>query len=321
MFNIVKILIDPLTNERLDPVKDFFFKKLFGEEGSKKLVLYLIKSVLEDPLTQKKTTTNATNINKEVDKVNIPYIDCENFNFINPSMNADTVEKKGSIVDVLAETPDLTLHIEAQIQDQTFFGKRLTFYIMRIVSKNLNKGNDYTELNNIISIAILGHEINEIPNYHIIADFDSCESPEILFKNEIKCHIIQVPKLKKSKYDLNNKLHRLLIFLDKDSPEQLFKKVIEMDEVIKEAYNVLDHTIKDEKEMDKYNMSLIAEMDYKVDMRESKKKGIEEGIEKGRKEGREEAMIIVAKKMKEIERPVEEIAKLTNMSKEKIMNL
>jgi flagellar biosynthesis/type III secretory pathway protein FliH len=49
--------------------------------------------------------------------------------------------------------------------------------------------------------------------------------------------------------------------------------------------------------------------------------GKEEGIIEGEEKGREKAMITVAKKMKEMKRPVEEIAKLTNIPKEKIMEL
>jgi hypothetical protein len=119
----------------------------------------------------------------------------------------------------------------------------------------------YTDLKGSMSIALLGYKIKPIPDYHVTGGFSLDEPRRIIFKDKFISHIIQVPRLLENQYNINNKLHRLLIFLDKDSPEELFKKVIEMDEVLKELYNILVYTLKDEKEMEIYERKLKAEME------------------------------------------------------------
>jgi flagellar biosynthesis/type III secretory pathway protein FliH len=81
-----------------------------------------------------------------------------------------------------------------------------------------------------------------------------------------------------------------------------------MDEVIEKGHNILDNTVKNEEEMEIYEMKLKAEMDYnsnidnamKKGKEEGKKEGIEKGIEegiiKGKKEGKEETIIMLVKK-------------------------
>jgi predicted transposase/invertase (TIGR01784 family) len=164
-------------------------------------------------------------------------------------------------------------------------------------------------LKKIITIAILGHEIKGIPNYHVIGSYDLHDYRGMLFDNIATCHIIQVPRLKENQYNLNNKLHRFLIFLDKDSKEKDYTEVIEMGEVIEKGYNILDNTVKNEEEMEIYEMKLKAEMDYNSN------------IDNAMKKGKEEAIFMLAKKMKKMKKPVEEIVELTNIPKEKIMKL
>jgi predicted transposase/invertase (TIGR01784 family) len=126
-----------------------------------------------------------------------------------------------------------------------------------------------------------------------------------------------VPRLKKSQYNFNNKLHKFLVFLDKDSEEEDYTKVIEMDEVIEKGHNILGSTVKNEEEMEIYEMKLKAEMDYNSNIDNAMKKGKKEGKE----EGIEETIFMLAKKMKKMKKPVEEIVELTNIPKEKIMKL
>jgi hypothetical protein len=85
--------------------------------------------------------------------------------------------------------------------------------------------------------------------YHATGGYKLDEDSGKLFENITNCHIIQIPRFKENIHDLNNLLRRLLIFLDKGSSEEIFKKVIEMDDVLQEGYNILKRNINDDKEM------------------------------------------------------------------------
>jgi hypothetical protein len=158
MINIFKTLTDPVTKKRLNPLNDFFFKKMFGEKGCEELVSYLIEAILDDFPFQRKNNISTDNIkyneNNEIDMINSSDVDLENLNFLNPYINPDTFDKKGSILDVKVETDKFIIHIEAQIQEQANFGMRLFFYITRMFPKNLNKGKNYNMLKKIIYYAM-----------------------------------------------------------------------------------------------------------------------------------------------------------------------
>jgi predicted transposase/invertase (TIGR01784 family) len=305
---------------------DFFFKKIFGEVGCEELVAYLIKCILEDsPFSENTVEKNEyhNKINK-LSKINTDDVDFKNLIFLNPIINADTVGKKGLIMDIKLKTDKHLINIESQVQAQANFDKRLFFYITKLYPKDLNSGENYNQLKKVISISLLDYKIKEKSDYHDIGGYISYKYID-LPGNLVTYHTIQVPRILETQYDLNNKLHRLLLFLNKNTPKKLYKKVIGMDEVLQKIHNILDTTTKNKEEMEDYEMKLKAEMDYNNNVssarEEGREKGIEEGREKGRKEGIEKEKIEIAKKMKETKIAIEEIAKLTNMSKEKIMKL
>ncbi|MDR3214412.1 MAG: hypothetical protein LBT71_10925 [Azoarcus sp.] len=54
---------------------------------------------------------------------------------------------------------------------------------------------------------------------------------------------------------------------------------------------------------------------------QGREKGREEGMEKGREEGREEALMVVARNMLKLGRPIEEIVEATGLRVEAIQSL
>jgi predicted transposase/invertase (TIGR01784 family) len=212
-------------------------------------------------------------------------------------------------MDIKLKTDKHLINIESQVQPQANFDMRLFFYITRLYPKDLNTGENYNQLKKVISISLLDYKIKEKPDYHDIRGYISYKYLENLPENIAIYHTIQVPRILEAQYDLNNKLHRLLIVLNKNTKEKPYKKAIEMDEVLQKIHNILDTTTKNKEEMEDYEMKLKAEMDYN------------NNISSAMEEGREKEKIEIAKKMKETKVPVEEIAKLTNMSKEKVMKL
>jgi hypothetical protein len=123
----VKILIDPVTKGRLNPLNNFFFKKMFGEKGCEKSVSYLIESVLEDFPFQRKNTVNV-NENDNSYKKDSTYnelsgedivncIDLENLVFINQSIIDEIDDEKNPILNIDAETSKFLIHIETQLKE------------------------------------------------------------------------------------------------------------------------------------------------------------------------------------------------------------
>ena len=73
--------------------------------------------------------------------------------------------------------------------------------------------------------------------------------------------------------------------------------------------------------MTQYDLDLIHELDLKAQMAYCEEKGIEKGREEGRNEGLEEGYIEAAKAFIKSGATVEQVARILNLSEDKVSNL
>ncbi|MGB3617643.1 MAG: Rpn family recombination-promoting nuclease/putative transposase [Catalinimonas sp.] len=129
---------------RINPKIDLVFKKLFGSEENKDILISLINAVL--PESQQITAVTLKN----------------------PYNVSDYAEGKLSILDVKAEDEYGNLYdIEMQIKGTTFYGKRTLYYWAKIFGSQLDyltdeeikrreqRGRSYTDLNKCIVISLM----------------------------------------------------------------------------------------------------------------------------------------------------------------------
>ena len=129
---------------KINPKIDFAFKKLFGSEENKDLLISLINSIVN-----------------EKDRV-------KNVILKNPYNLANYEKDKMSILDIKAEDQNgHWINIEMQIAEDLNFDKRAIYYWSQMVSEQLSEGMMFKELSKTISICILDFNIiNENPKYH-----------------------------------------------------------------------------------------------------------------------------------------------------------
>ena len=118
-----------------DPKNDFVFKKLFGSEENKDLLINFINSVLP---------------NKRV--VNVEYL--------LPILDAETVYKKQGIVDVLCTDQNGSKYIiEMENASQKYFAERSLYNACSVYVDQLNKRDKYSILKEVICISILNFKL------------------------------------------------------------------------------------------------------------------------------------------------------------------
>ena len=118
--------------QRLRPLNDFIFKKLFGETENIDNLKSFLNAVLNKDKTQELVELEIIN-EKE--------------------LTTDNIQDKKGIIDVLAKTSDGTnINIEVQLTNQDNMDKRTLFYWSRIYSRSIVKGEDYSNLNKVITI-------------------------------------------------------------------------------------------------------------------------------------------------------------------------
>ena len=153
----------------------------------------------------------------------------------------------------------------------------------------------------------------------------------------IEIDIIELPKIYKLKEDKGDKLLEWLYFLENPESEKV-KNIMKKNEGVKEAKEKLEEISNDEEmqriidwrieaaELDAaserfYIRKKAREEGIKEGKEEGIKQGIKQGMKEGMKEGRQEEKIEIAKKMKENGINIDVIVEITQLDKEKILQL
>lgn len=117
----------------LDPKNDFLFRRLFGTEKNKDILIYFINSILH--LTDKDAVQDVT--------------------YLKTTQDPEIAYKKQSIVDVLCRDQKGTQFIiEMQVAKTPGFEERAQFYAAKAYINQMNVGGKYQDLKEVIFIAI-----------------------------------------------------------------------------------------------------------------------------------------------------------------------
>jgi predicted transposase/invertase (TIGR01784 family) len=118
--------------ERFNPLVDFVFKKIFGDEKNKDILIDFLNAELK--------------MEKPIETIEI----------LNPNINKDSPGDKFSILDICARLAGGELvNIEVQVNDEYNIDKRSLYYWSRLYSGQLTSGADYLKLKKTICINIL----------------------------------------------------------------------------------------------------------------------------------------------------------------------
>ena len=275
----------------LSPKLDVVFQILFGEIGSEKITKDFLSSMLSEEINEISLDENV------ILRRNIP-------------------EGKMGIVDVLAKINNNEYcNIEMQLTNKKNLIKRMLYYWSKQYTKELKKGEDYNQLKRTIVILIADFEIEELKNLKYHSKWKIIEENERkqILTEDLEFHIIQLSK--KYQFNAEGKEKRLIEWLNfLDNPES--KEVqgyMKSNENIKEAKEKLDN-LSDDKVVRR-----LAELREKaiLDEKEAEYTGYSKGKEDGVKIRSKE----IAKKMKEKNKPLEEIIELIGLTKEEIEKL
>ena len=277
--------------ELLPLTDDYIFKRVFAYKGNESVLKDFLEALLKIEIKGIKIT------NPEI----IPY---------------EKGEKRG-LLDIKAEINDGTmLDVEMQMKNERNTEERATEYMGKMISEQLQVGEDYQNLKKSIVIFITNYNFLKRNSYHSIGrmKFDKTIEDEYvnmgydeedeLASKYIEVHYIELPKFKKKELSKFTKLDQwMCIFTQNREGIMLAEKE---NKEIKRAINTLDFLSKDPKERERHNSIVMAEYNRLVSEHNF--------FEDGKKEGKLE----IAKKMLKEKVPIEMIEKFTELSKEEI---
>ncbi len=276
---------------RINPRVDFAFKKLFGSEENKDLLISLINAIVSEQDRVAEVTLK------------------------NPYTLTDYRAGKISILDIKAKS-EITgrwFNVEMQISEDYNFDKRAIYYWAKLVTEQLSEGMMFKELKKTISINIM--DFNFIPKttevhscYKII---NTATGKDDKLHDIFELHYIELKKFKKSYQQIENALDRWSSFLTKAS--QLDKEHIPMelasDKAIVKAIEAVDRMFNEEERLVyEVRMQSLADVESKIASAEEK------GMEKGREEGINEASKAIALNLLEKGIDIATIAEVTGLA-------
>lgn len=240
--------------ERLNPLNDFLFKKLFGDEKDQELLIALLNAILEANLAELK-------IAKE-------------------QLNRETQEEKLGVLDIKAKTiSGEKINIEVQLLDQKNMIPRTLFYWSKLFVEDFEAGSQYRQLQKTITINILDFKLEKLKkeSYHTKYSLREFKTNSLL-TNLMEIHFIEFPKFQEIKLNLHNPLHRWLLFLKQDVPENLLEEVTRMDAMVNKAEDKLIKLSADPETRREYELRAKALSDERSRMEDAREEGMEKGI-------------------------------------------
>ncbi|WP_353279177.1 Rpn family recombination-promoting nuclease/putative transposase [Wolbachia endosymbiont (group A) of Cydia amplana] len=287
----------------LDPKLDLTFKRIFGTEKNKNILIHFLNDIL-----------GFTEINT-----------IQEVEFLSTIMDPEIASDKQSIVDVLCrDSSGARYVIEMQLTRDKGFEKRAQLYAAKAYSRQADKSGKYIDLKKVFFIAIsncnlLPEEVDYIST-HNIRDIKTNGH----YLKDFQFVFIELPKFAKNKVEqLESIVERWCFFFKyaEETTEEDLKEIAEKAPIIKLAYDELDKFRWNEKDLVAYEERIMdlrkeeAILEYRLDLAEEK--GIQKGIEKGKIEGK----IEVAKAMLANNVDVNTIVKFTGLSISEIEEL
>jgi len=257
----------------LNPRNDIAFKKIFGTEKNKDILIHFLNDVIERK-------------DKKVTKVRL----------LNPMQHPEIIGKKQSVVDVLCEEEDGSQYIvEMQVAKVAGFEKRAQYYAAKAYASQPDSGETYDHLKEVIFLAITEYLMfpnkEDYKSVHVILDKKTQEQD----LKDFSFTFIELPKFKKEIGELKSHEDRWCYFFKHaNDPEDIGELIDSSDEVIKKAYNQLEAHNWTNEELRAYEASEKEAKDVKSRevfvQQEARQEGMAEGIEKGKAEGFEKGI-------------------------------
>ena len=276
-----------------DPKNDVAFKKIFGDKNKKGILISFLNNLLDFAGTS-----------KEIIDLTIA----------NPYQVPRLENLKESILDIKAvDKRGIHYIIEMQVFHTVTLEKRVLYYVSKAYYQQLNKGEDYPKLNQVIFLGFLDFNLFKENSghltHHLILEKESGKNyfPDFTF------HFVELPKFDKSLDELADLKDKWIYFVKNASNLEMVPRELEESKEIKAAFEVANRLSWTKEELDAYERKGI----YIQDQRGHIEYALNEGLERGMEEKARE----IAGELKKNGVPVDVIVKSTGLPRKEIENL
>jgi predicted transposase/invertase (TIGR01784 family) len=273
----------------INPFTDFGFKKIFGEEASKPLLIDFLNALLPQQ-------------NKIID-----------LSFKNTEQLRQTEADRKAIYDIYCENENGEKFIvELQKAKQNYFKERTIYYSTFPIREQAEKGEWNYNLKAVYCVGILDFTFDDYENEpeksEVVHTIKLKNQNGKTFYDKLTYIYLEMPNFKQTEIELKTRLDKWLYFIKHLEDFQTIPSIFK-DEVFTQAFEKAELAKFDQTELDSYENSLKTYRDLK---------GV---IDTAFGEGKIERTNEIAKKMKQRGIASKDISDITGLSENKIDKL
>ena len=252
----------------LNPKNDFVFKKIFGQDKNRDLLISMLNLVLGKKFHKK----------------------IKDVRFLPTILPPDVNDNKYGIVDVLCEDEDGCKYIvEMQVAKQDDFTMRAQHYATKVFANQLPSGGQYKNLKEVIFLAFCDFEIFE-GDEHYKSNFVNYDPDKCRTLKGLSYTFIDLPKFEKQRsrdpqaLSLEEKFYYFLHHAEEMRMVEIWALANKDPFLTKTAEQAYSANFTAE-EIEGYNKAVRQESTAKSILIAAKEEGIKEGIKEGEKKG------------------------------------
>ena len=295
----------------INPYTDFGFKKLFGEEANKDLLIDFLNAILPE-------------------KHRVMTLE-----FRNPEHLGAAANERRAVFDVFcdAENGDKFI-VEMQKEDQEFFKDRSIFYSTHLIQEQGQKGKWNYELKAVYFVGILDFIYDKKePDPILIRRVNLKDQNGTVFYKKLQYIYLQMPVFNKTESELVTPEDKWLFFLKNLPSLDHIPAILGEEVVFRKAFHTAEVAAMSKKDRDSYFYEQKQYWDYWSTFTTAEKnaeekgeakgiaKGIAKGLAKGLAKGKAEERTAIALGMKKDGVDSKLIAKYTGLSPDEIERL
>jgi len=284
-------------------LSDLFARYLLGKNGNEDLLTDLVNSTLRE----------------------FNFEEVKDLEIIDPYNLSENIDLKESIIDIKAKTKDnQTVIIEIQLCGNIDFLKRIFYYISKNVVNEVMEGENYNNVQKIISINLLDFNLKFGDKGKAHRCFKLIDTKDLNISLDlIQIHILEVKRFieiikNSTKEELkNNRLLSWMKFFTSDNLELIEKELKEENQIMSKVIEEYRKFTSDDKMMRAYAAREAFLVGQKMMLRRER----EDGFDEGKLEGIKEGQISMAKSMKTKNLDINLISEITGLTIDEIKKL
>jgi predicted transposase/invertase (TIGR01784 family) len=270
-----------ITEKYIDPFTDFGFKHIFGSEENKNLLISFLNDLLDidDPI------------------VDITYRNLE-------KLGLNIIDRKAVFDVYCTDSKKNNFIVELQRSQQKYFKDRSLYYTTFPIQEQAQRGDWDYSLKKVYFVGILEFVIDKTTDDYLTKVQLCNTNTKDIFYDKLAYYYIEMPKFKKTEYELKNHLEYWLYTLNNMNKLKSIPTTFKNDKYINQAFDVAEFLQLDKEKQFAYQHDLKTRLDYKNAMDYAiecaTKQGLLNGLEQGIEQGIEQEKINIAKNLLDI---------------------